>query len=60
MQFFLKHYYIFQLKFLLFLGGYTGARVAGLWRNQISDTEYIHRVEEMHTVDYGHPGMDGK
>jgi polyferredoxin len=45
---------------LLFLGGYVGARVAGLWENQISDAEYIYRIEEMHTVDYGHPGMDGR
>jgi ferredoxin len=45
---------------LLFLGGYAGARIAGLWENNISDTEYVYRVEEMHSVDYGHPGMDGR
>ena len=45
---------------LLFLGGYTAARVAGLWENRISDAEYVHRVHEMESVDYGHPGMDGR
>jgi ferredoxin len=45
---------------LLFLGGYAASRVGGLWANQISDREYIHRIETMNGPGYGHPGMDGR
>jgi len=45
---------------LLFVGGYAGARVAGLWENGIGDQEYVYRVETMHGPGYGHPGMDGQ
>lgn len=45
---------------LLFLGGYLGARLAGLWENSMSDAEYVHRVEQMAGPGYGHPGMDGR
>ncbi|MFH1279803.1 MAG: 4Fe-4S binding protein [Candidatus Eisenbacteria bacterium] len=42
---------------LLFFTGYTAARGLGLWRNDISDAEYIQRVHDMDGADYGHPGM---
>ena len=45
---------------LLFMGGYAAARIGGLWENQISDQEYIHRIETMNGPGYGHPGMDGR
>ena len=42
---------------LLFVAGYTSARVAGLWRNGISDPEYVQRVQNIDTGNYGHPGI---
>lgn len=45
---------------LLFLGGYAGARVAGLWRNTMSDQEYVTRVEQMQGPGYGHPGVGSR
>jgi polyferredoxin len=45
---------------LLFLGGYVGARVSGLWQNSITDQEYIYRIETMDGPGYGHPGMGGR
>jgi ferredoxin len=44
---------------LLFLGGYAGARVAGLWQNQIPDAEYVQRIQDIHSEAYGHPGVTG-
>ena len=41
---------------LLFLGGYSGARLAGLWENDISDAEYTHRIQSLDRPEYGHPG----
>jgi ABC-type transporter Mla maintaining outer membrane lipid asymmetry permease subunit MlaE len=41
---------------LVFMVGYLGARSAGLWRNGISDQEYIQRVQQIHDPGYGHPG----
>lgn len=45
---------------LLFLGGYLGARSAGLWRNALDDHEYVQRVQQMDGPGYGHPGMQGR
>jgi polyferredoxin len=41
---------------VIFLGGYVGARASGAWHNQISDQEYVDRVPEIHSPEYGHPG----
>lgn len=41
---------------LLFLSGYAGARVFGLWENRISDAEYIHHIHQDAVTGYGHPG----
>jgi len=41
---------------LLFLGGYAGARVAGLWESDLSDAEYTHRIQSLGRPEYGHPG----
>jgi polyferredoxin len=41
---------------LLFVGGYLSARVGGLWDNHITDAEYVHRVQNLHGPEYGHPG----
>jgi polyferredoxin len=40
----------------IFLAGYIGARAAGMWSNQISDQEYVERIQEIHSPSYGHPG----
>ncbi len=40
----------------IFLVGYLGARAAGAWSNEISDQEYVERVQEIHSPAYGHPG----
>jgi polyferredoxin len=42
---------------LLFFAGYFGARALGAWDNGISDTEYVHRIQEDRAAPYGHPGM---
>ncbi len=44
---------------LLFLAGYVGARITGLWQNSIGDVEYIHRINELNAPQYGHPGAAG-
>jgi hypothetical protein len=41
----------------IFLAGYLGARTAGIWSNEISDQEYVERLQEIHSPAYGHPGM---
>jgi NAD-dependent dihydropyrimidine dehydrogenase PreA subunit len=41
---------------LLFLGGYSGARLAGLWNSGISDVEYSQRIQNLDRPEYGHPG----
>ena len=43
---------------LLFLLGSVGARVGGLWHNEISDQEYVQHFQEMDRPEYGHPGSD--
>lgn len=43
----------------LFLIGYVGAQVTGLWGNNITDQEYVERIQNMNGPEYGHPGMDG-
>jgi ferredoxin len=42
---------------VLFFAGYFGARACGLWNNQISDAEYVQRIQEDRAAPYGHPGM---
>jgi len=44
---------------LLFLVGYTTARFTGQWDNDISQAEYVERIQEIDDPDYGHPGGDG-
>jgi polyferredoxin len=41
---------------LLFVLGYSGARVAGLWHNQIPDREYTERIRQLDSPAYSHPG----
>lgn len=41
---------------LLFLGGYSGARLAGLWQSELSDAEYSERIQNLDRPEYGHPG----
>ncbi len=43
----------------LFLASYVGARAAGIWENAISDTEYVERIQNINSNEYGHPGMEG-
>jgi hypothetical protein len=44
---------------MLFLLGYTTARFTGHWDNDISQAEYVERIQEIDSPDYGHPGSDG-
>jgi polyferredoxin len=41
----------------LFLAGYVGARAAGSWNNTLGDGEYVQRIQDMDSGEYGHPGM---
>ena len=41
---------------MLFLGGYSGARLAGLWHSDLSDAEYSYRIRNLDRPEYGHPG----
>ena len=41
---------------ILFLGGYSGARLAGLWHSDLSDAEYSYRIRNLDRPEYGHPG----
>jgi polyferredoxin len=41
---------------LLFLTGYAGARVFGLWDNHVSDGAYVHHIQQDAVIGYGHPG----
>lgn len=40
----------------IFLAGYVGARATGSWHNRISDQEYVERIPQIHSPEYGHPG----
>jgi polyferredoxin len=40
----------------LFLVGYLGARVVGVWENGIPDLEYVDRLRNLDSPVYGHPG----
>lgn len=40
----------------LFLAGYLGGRVTGSWSNQIPDSEYVERIQNIHSGEYSHPG----
>jgi Fe-S-cluster-containing hydrogenase component 2 len=42
----------------LFLAGYLGARATGVWANQITDAEYVERIQNLDSAAYGHPGME--
>ncbi|HEY3285832.1 MAG TPA: 4Fe-4S binding protein [Gemmatimonadaceae bacterium] len=42
----------------LFLAGYVGARATSTWNNQIGDREYVERIQNIRSSDYGHPGME--
>lgn len=41
---------------LVFLGGYSAARLADLWQSGISDAEYSERIQNLDRPEYGHPG----
>ncbi len=41
----------------LFLAGYVGARATSTWTNGIGDREYIERIQNINSGEYGHPGM---
>ena len=40
----------------LFVGGYSGARLAGSWESGISDAEYSERIQNLDRPEYRHPG----
>jgi ferredoxin len=40
----------------IFVVGYAGARATGSWANDISDREYMERIPELNSPEYGHPG----
>jgi polyferredoxin len=44
---------------LLFVLAYGTAQFTGNWRNKISDSEYVRRVAEIDSPEYGHPGGRG-
>ena len=41
----------------LFLAGYVGARATGTWQSELADVEYVQRIQNMDSGEYGHPGM---
>ncbi len=41
---------------ILFLGGYSTARMAGYWHSDLTDAEYSHRIRNLDRPEYGHPG----
>ena len=41
---------------MLFVIGYSAARLSGQWANDISDEEYVYRIQSMDSPEYGHPG----
>ncbi len=40
----------------LLLVGYAGARIAGRWDNAITDAEYVQRIQDIQSSEYGHAG----
>jgi len=40
---------------LLFTAGYAAARAAGIWRNEVSDAEYVERIRTIDHPEYAHP-----
>jgi hypothetical protein len=44
------------LVLLLFFGGYSASRLAGLWDSGLTDAEYSHRIQNLDRPEYGHPG----
>ena len=41
---------------MLFVIGTSAARLTGQWSNEISDEEYVYRIQNMDDPTYGHPG----
>jgi ferredoxin len=41
---------------VLFVSGYLGARVMGVWENGIQDQEYVERLQSIRSGAYAHPG----
>jgi polyferredoxin len=44
---------------MLFLIAYGAARLTGVWHNNIPEGEYVRRVAEIDSPEYGHPGGRG-
>ncbi len=44
---------------LLFLMGYSAARLSGNWENSISDQEYIDKIQRIDVSEFSHPGAGG-
>lgn len=44
---------------LFFVAGYSGARATGIWQNSITDAEYVERIRDIDSGEYGHPGIEG-
>ena len=40
----------------LVLVAYVGARVTGNWKNAIADSEYVQRIQDINSSEYGHAG----
>jgi polyferredoxin len=40
----------------LFMAGYVGARATGNWNNGIGEAEYVERIQNIRSGEYGHPG----
>ena len=41
----------------LFLAAYVGARATGTWESKLTDREYVERIQNIGSSEYGHPGM---
>jgi polyferredoxin len=44
---------------LIFVIAYGAAQLTGNWRNKISEGEYVRRISEIDSPEYGHPGSRG-
>ncbi len=42
---------------LLFVAGYVGGRVTGMWESEMSDQDYIEHISRIDDPSYGHPGQ---
>ncbi|MBW7932686.1 MAG: 4Fe-4S binding protein [Gemmatimonadaceae bacterium] len=43
---------------VLFFASYVGARATGTWHSKVSDQEYVERIQNINSGEYGHPGME--